>query len=177
MKETITSYIGLDVHKDSIAIAVAEAGRSAPRFIGTTAAELAQLCKALRRSADARRTLVVYEAGPCGYGWARHLNAHAWRGEFIAPSRLGRSPAEQRSRPIGPMRCCRTRSRAATLVIVVMADARDAAMRDLSRTREDAVAARRRARLSWAMLLRHGPPTTVRTPGHRRTSGISPRSF
>jgi transposase len=75
---------------------VAEAGRSPPRFIGTTAAEVAQLCKALRRSADARRTLVVYEAGPCGYGWARHLNAHGWRCEIIAPSRLARSPAEQR---------------------------------------------------------------------------------
>src|SRR5882757_796667 len=35
MKETITSFVGLDVHKDSIAIAVAQAGRQAPRFIGT----------------------------------------------------------------------------------------------------------------------------------------------
>ena len=35
MKETITSFVGLDVHKDSIAIAVAEAGRQAPRFVGT----------------------------------------------------------------------------------------------------------------------------------------------
>jgi len=33
MKETITSFVGLDVHKDSIA--VAEAGRQAPLFIGT----------------------------------------------------------------------------------------------------------------------------------------------
>jgi transposase len=49
MKETITSYVGLDVHKDSVAIAIAEAGRSAPRFIGTTAPELATLCKALTR--------------------------------------------------------------------------------------------------------------------------------
>jgi len=30
MKETITSYVGLDIHKDSIAIAVAEAGRGRP---------------------------------------------------------------------------------------------------------------------------------------------------
>ena len=49
MKERSTSYVGLDIHKDSIANAVAEAGRAAPRYIGTTAAELAQLCKALRR--------------------------------------------------------------------------------------------------------------------------------
>ncbi len=35
MKEAITSYVGLDIHKDSIAIAIADAGRTAPRFIGT----------------------------------------------------------------------------------------------------------------------------------------------
>jgi transposase len=69
MKETITSFVGLDVHKDSIAIAVAQAGRQAPRFIGTVAPELSSLRKALRRVASAQHTLVVYEAGPCGYGW------------------------------------------------------------------------------------------------------------
>ena len=60
MKEAITSYVGLDIHKDSIAIAVAEAGRSAPRFIGTTVPTAASLCKALGRCAQAKRTLVVY---------------------------------------------------------------------------------------------------------------------
>jgi hypothetical protein len=49
MKEAITSYVGLDIHKDSIAIAVAAAGRSAPRFDGTTSPQLATLCKALTR--------------------------------------------------------------------------------------------------------------------------------
>ena len=28
-------FVGLDVHKDSIAMGVAEAGREAPRFVGT----------------------------------------------------------------------------------------------------------------------------------------------
>ena len=158
MNETITSYVGLDIHKDSIAIAVADAGRSAPRFIGTTAAELAQLCKALRRSADARHTLVVYEAGPCGYGWARHLTAHGWRCEIIAPSHLARRPAEQRVKTDRRDALLLAReSRAGNLVRIMMPDARDEAMRDLSRTREDAVAARLRARLQLkAMLLRHG---------------------
>lgn len=86
MKEPITSFVGLDIHKDSIAIAVAEAGRSTPRFVGTTVPTLASLCKALGRCAQPRRTLVVYEAGPCGYGWARHLHAHGWRCEVIAPT-------------------------------------------------------------------------------------------
>ena len=57
MKETITSFVGLDVHKDSIAIAVAEAGRQAPRFIGTVVPRLASLHKALRALGRASRTL------------------------------------------------------------------------------------------------------------------------
>jgi hypothetical protein len=49
MKEPITSYVGLDIHKDSVAVAIAQAGRDAPQFIGTTAANLAQVCKVLTR--------------------------------------------------------------------------------------------------------------------------------
>jgi len=53
MKETITSYIGLDIHKDSIAVMVVEAGRFAPRFCrhyatgpGGTVQSPNSLCKA-----------------------------------------------------------------------------------------------------------------------------------
>jgi hypothetical protein len=54
----------LDIHKDSVAVAIAQAGRDAPQFIGTTAANLAQVCKVLTRQKCApKRTLVVYEAG------------------------------------------------------------------------------------------------------------------
>ena len=74
MSKTITSYVGLDVHKDSIAIAVAAPGREAPRFIGTVGSELTQLSRALRRIAPVERLQVVYEAGPCGYALARHLS-------------------------------------------------------------------------------------------------------
>ena len=49
MKEPITSYVGLDIHKDSVAIAIAPAGRGAPQFIGTTVTNLAQVCKMLTR--------------------------------------------------------------------------------------------------------------------------------
>ena len=94
MKEPITSYVGLDIHKDSIAIAIAKAGRDAPQFIGTTVAQLAQVRKVLtRQKCTPNKTLVVYEAGPCGYGWARYLNTNGWRCEVISPAHVVRSAA------------------------------------------------------------------------------------
>ena len=158
MKEAITSFVGLDVHKSSLAIAVAQAGREAPHFVGTVPPSMSTLCKTLRRVCRAEHTLVVYEAGPCGYGWARHLRAHGWRCEIIAPARIARSPAERRIKTDRRDALLLAReSRAGNLVSVVMPDERDEAVRDLSRTREDACAARLRARQQLkAMLLRHG---------------------
>lgn len=158
MKETITSFVGLDVHKDSIAVAVAEAGRSAPRFIGTVVPTARALSSALKRCGEPQQSLVVYEAGPCGYGWARYLNAHEWRCEVIAPSHITRQPAEKRIQTDRRDALLLAReSRSGNLAKVVLPDERDEAMRDLSRAREDAHAARLKARQQLkAMLLRHG---------------------
>ncbi|HVW70140.1 MAG TPA: hypothetical protein VHB68_14275 [Steroidobacteraceae bacterium] len=74
MKETITSFVGLDIHKSSIAVAIADADRAAPRFVGTINPLPSELCKTLRRQrCRPENTLLVYEAGPCGYGWVRYL--------------------------------------------------------------------------------------------------------
>jgi len=159
MKETITSYVGLDIHKDSIAIAIAAAGRTAPHFVGTINPSPSELCKALRRQrCQPGNTLLVYEAGPCGYGWVRYLRKQQWNCEVIAPSHVTRSPSEQRVKTDRRDALMLARqSRAGTLVPIVVPDARDEAIRDLSRAREDAVAARLRVRQQMkAMLLRQG---------------------
>jgi transposase len=159
MKEPITSFVGLDIHKDSVAIAIAQAGRDAPQFVGTTAANLAQVCKVLtRQKCVPKKTLVVYEAGPCGYGYARHLNAHGWRCEVISPAHLARSAAGKAIKTDRRDALLLAReSRSGNLVPIVVPDQRDEAIRDLSSAREDALAARLRARQQLkAMLLRHG---------------------
>lgn len=43
MSKGMTSFLRLDVHKDSTVIAEAEAGRETPRFVGTVGPELGQL--------------------------------------------------------------------------------------------------------------------------------------
>lgn len=80
MQKGITGFIGLDVHKDSIAIAVAEANGEAPRFLGTVGPELPQLLKAFKCLGLPPSLQVVYEAGPCGYGRTMRL----WIGEAVA---------------------------------------------------------------------------------------------
>jgi transposase len=129
MKETITSFIGLDIHKDSVAIAVADAGRSAPRFIGTSSASPAVVCKALRRITKAEHALVVYEAGSCGYGWVRYLRNQGWACEVIAPSRVTRNPAERHVKTDRRDALLLAReSRAGNLTNVIVPDERDEAI-------------------------------------------------
>lgn len=174
MKESITSFVGLDVHKDSIAVAVAQAGRQAPRFVGTVVPSLPSLRRVLRGISSASDTLVVYEAGPCGYGLARRLNAEGYSCEVVAPARIARSPIDQRIKTDRRDALLLAReSRAGNLVAVVMPDERDEALRDLSRTREDVLAARLRAHQQMkALLLRHGRTFCGRAPwtqAHERT--------
>lgn len=64
-------HAGLDVHKDSIAIGVAEPGRMRGRVIGTIAHDVAKLLKQLNKLGGPTRVHVVYEAGPTGYGLQR----------------------------------------------------------------------------------------------------------
>jgi len=73
MQEFITGFVGLDAHAESTAIAVAEVGREAPRFVGSVGARVSELTKALAKLGEPQRLHVVYEAGPCGYALAREL--------------------------------------------------------------------------------------------------------
>ena len=88
MDNDITAFVGLDVHKSSIAVAVAQPGRAAPRFLGTTGPQLPQLLKALSHLGQPEQTLIAYEAGPCGYGLARQLGSRGYRCEVIAVAKI-----------------------------------------------------------------------------------------
>lgn len=156
MQEPITSFAGLDVHKDSTAIGAAEAGREAPYFVGTVGPQLPQLLKALKSVGKPETMLVVYEAGPCGYGLARQLRSRGYACEVVAAGKLAHRPGRIKTdrRDALTLACL---ARSGDLVKVIVPDERDEAMRDLSRAREDAVRARLKARQQLkALLLRHG---------------------
>src|SRR5205814_10381816 len=75
MAQSTALFVGLDVHKDSIAVAHAQ-GQIAdpPVYVGAIGTRSADLSKLIRRRQAKTPTLVfTYEAGPCGYGLYRDL--------------------------------------------------------------------------------------------------------
>ena len=172
MDEIITGFVGLDAHAESTAVGFAEAGRAAPRFIGTVGPKLAELTKALGKLGAPGTLLVVYEAGPCGYGLARELLALGYHCEVVAPSRIPKKPGERIKTDRRDALKLASLARAGELTAVTIPDERDEAIRDLSRARVDAVRARLKARQQLqALLLRHGRRyngNTAWTAAHER---------
>lgn len=173
MGEGITSFVGLDVHKETIAIAVAEMGREAPRFVGTIAPLSARLLKVLDTLGQPEALQIVYEAGPSGYSLARELRAGGYRCEVIAASKNLRPATDRIKTDRRDALTLARLARSGDLVAVAVPDERDEAIRDLSRAREDALGARLKARQQLkALLLRHGHRYTGRTfwtAAHERT--------
>jgi transposase len=164
MDEPITGFVGLDAHAQSTAIGFAEAGRSAPRFVGTVGARLPELLKALGHLGTPGSLQVVYEAGPCGFGLARELSSRGYHCQVIAPGKIPQRPGDRVKTDRRDALKLAGLARAGELVAVVVPDARDEAMRDLSRARMDAVRARLKARQQLkALLLRHGRRYTGKT--------------
>lgn len=175
MEHGITGYIGLDVHKDSIAVAVARPGRAAPQFVGTTGPRLAELTKALSHLGTPRQLHLAYEAGPCGYTLARELAGLGYCCEVVAVAKMPRKPGERIKTDRRDALLLARYLRAGELTPVTIPDPLDEAIRDLSRAREDAVRARLKARQQLkALLLRTGQRyegKTSWTAAHERYLG------
>ena len=83
--EQYTRYIGFDVSAETIVIAEARPGRNRARDVGSIPYRLESVTQWVQRQSDAKTLLVCYEAGPTGFGLARHLQGLHVACEVIAP--------------------------------------------------------------------------------------------
>src|SRR4051794_26103065 len=95
MDEVSKIHVGLDVHKDSISIGIAQSGREPGKLPTKITYHLPKLLKQLDKLGTAQQLHVVYGAGPTGFGLARSLLAKGYACEVIAPSKLPRWPGDR----------------------------------------------------------------------------------
>ena len=153
------TYVGLDVHKQGIVVAVAEDGlRGEVREYGRIANTPAALDRLARKlSGEAVKLRFCYEAGPCGYGIQRHLSARGHECVVVAPSLIPRRAGDRVKTDRRDAASLARLHRAGELTAVWVPDAGHEAVRDLVRARLDAVHALRRARQQLSgFLLRQG---------------------
>jgi len=154
------AFVGLDVHKETIAIAVAEPGRQEPVYEGEIANTPKRIERKIRRLSErygGGLLQFVYEAGPCGYGLYRQLLASGHDAQVVAPSRIPKEPGERiKTDRRDALKLARL-ARSGDLTPVWVPDTEQEAMRDLTRARDDMKTQERKARQQLnAFVLRHG---------------------
>ena len=132
-----TIFIGLDVHKATIAVAIAEGGRrDAARYFGeieNTSSALSKLAKKYGRAKI--RLSFCYEAGPCGYGVHRHLTGLGHECLVVAPSLIPKRTGDRVKTDRRDAVTLAQLHRAGELSAVWVPDVAHEAMRDLVRAR------------------------------------------
>ena len=141
MSQSSTLFVGMDVHKETIAVAYVaqEPGAEGTYFgtIGTRQCDIDTLIR--KRQSKAQHLIFIYEAGPCGYWLYRYLQKKGYDCWVVAPSLMPKKAGERvkTDRRDAVQLARLARSGDLTLVYVPKVD--DEAIRDLTRAREDVI--------------------------------------
>jgi transposase len=170
--KNFSTFIGMDVHKETIAVGIAEEG-GVPRYYGEIMNTPAAIAKLVKKAAGKKdRAAFCYEAGPCGYGVYRQISGMGYRCDVVAPSLIPKKAGERvktdRRDAVMLTRLYRT----GELTAVWVPEREQEAIRDLTRAREDIKGMERHARQRLSgFLLRHDKRYHGKskwTPGHFR---------
>jgi transposase len=174
MSQSRTLYVGMDVHKETIAVASVATDHDAEVVslgtFGTRQCDIDHLIRKLQ--SKAKHLVFVYEAGPCGYGLYRYLTQKDYVGWVVAPSLIPKRAGDRVTTDRRDARQLARLMRSGDLTPVSVPAVDDAAIRDLSRAREETLRDLKAAK--WrrkAFVLRHDIRSTGRanwSPAHLR---------
>ena len=141
MRHSSTLYVGLDVHKESIAVAYAPEERGAEVvFLGTIGTRQCDIDKLIRTlTSKATQLVFVYEAGPCGYWLYRYLTRKHLTCWVVAPSCVPKKAGDRVKTDRRDATQLARLMRSGDLTPVYVPAVEDEAIRDLTRAREDAI--------------------------------------
>ena len=150
--------MGMDVHKDSIAVAyVAQELHAEVIYLGAIGTRQCDIDQLIRKMQSKSKHLVfVYEAGPCGYWLYRYLTKKGHACWVVAPSLIPTKAGDRvKTNRREAIQLARLR-RSGDLTPVYVPQVADEAIRDLSRAREEALRDLKTAKYRLkAFLLRH----------------------
>ena len=134
-------FVGMDVHKESIDVSLAEEGRAGEvRHDGVIPGDVDALAKVVRAlRAPNRRLRFVYEAGPCGFGIHRYLTAQGEDCVVVNPSSMPKRSGDRIKTDRRDGNALARLHRAGELTAIYIPTPEDEALHDLVRAREDAV--------------------------------------
>ena len=134
----VAQYVGLDVHKDSISIAVAKEGLDPATPLARTPNDPTRLLKKLDRLGQRTNLYVCYEAAPTGYGLKRQLEKAGVSCVVVAPSLIPRKSGDRVKTDKRDAAKLVHYLRSGDLTSVRVPDESTEALRDLVRARDDA---------------------------------------
>jgi transposase len=158
MPQSRTLYVGMDGHKASIAVASGGQDPGAAVIsLGTVGTRPCDIDKLLRHLQSKRKQRVfVYEAGPCGSWLSRSLTKNGDVCWVVAPSLIPNKAGDRVKADRRDALPLARRMRSGDLTPVSVPAVDDAAIRDLSRAREETLRDLQTA--TWqrkAVVLRH----------------------
>jgi transposase len=141
MPHSTTLFVGLDVHKDAIAVAyVSDARESEVVFLGRIGTRQCDIDKLIRTlTSKAQHLVLVDEAGPCGYWLYRYLTKKKLTCWVVAPSLVPKKAGDRVNTDRRDAIQLARLMRSGDLTPVYVPEVEDEAIRDLSRAREDTI--------------------------------------
>src|SRR5215510_15084359 len=141
MSQSSTLFIGMDVHKDTIAVAyIAQEHGAEVTSLGTIGTRQCAIDQLVRKmQAKATHLIFVYEAGPCGSWLYRYLRKKDYDCWVVAPSLIPKKAGDRvKTNRRDAIQLARL-ARSGDLTAVYVPKVEDEAIRDLTRAREDAL--------------------------------------